>query len=602
MSRVEVLGVPGTFLVALLGVGAAITADVVPGVFSVDDNNYLINVVALRHGRVTVPQTDGLPPSSELLFFDPGPWTRSVTSTPVASTAPPLYAPIALPFSFLGWRGLVALNTLAYLATTTLVFVYVRRHASAAPTPWLAAAAFALAGFSIEYAQGVWPHMLSVSLCTAGILLGARVAARGRVHDAVMAGALLGVAAGVRYQNVILLGAVGAGLLVFAGRRWTTIAAFAASAAIPLAASSAINYARLGSLNPISKGPGYMTLGVGAHAAGPWWDPLVMLWAKVVDFSARPPITGAGTEGWLHYEAATGAHLMLADTLQKGFVQSAPWALVGFLVLAAVWMVPRYFDAATSRQLRFMSMPVAALLAVMSLTAGRHEGYTFNQRYLLELVPLTAIAFALALDRVAWRPRDVAIGALAGALVVMAILTLTPPVGTSADSLWLLRHVLLFKTPIVLGAMLVAGWLLAARIRHGPFAAALAIGLCLGWGFTLHHADDLRASHRSRQYNADRTARLAQVVQDGMVIVSYWYGDDAAVPLLLERDFVVLDTRADEGRDAPALVRDLLGRGRRVLLLGEGFPPAVLARVVNGLERKRLPVPGLDLYELSPGQ
>jgi hypothetical protein len=594
--------VPATFVVALIGLGAAITADVVPGVFSVDDNNYLINVVALRHGRVTVPQTDGLPPSAELLFFDPGPWTRTVTSTPVASTAPPLYAPIALPFSFGGWRGLVALNTAAYLLTSLMVFAYTRQHATRELTPWLAAAAFALAGFSIEYAEGVWPHMLSVGLCTAGILLGARAAGQGGVRDAALAGAALGIAAGVRYQNVILLAGLGAGLLVFAWRRWLAIAAFAAGAAVPLAASSAINYARLGSLNPISKGPGYMTLAVGAHASEAWWDPLVMLWAKVVDFSARPPITGAGTEGWLHYEPATGAHLMLADTLQKAFVQSAPWALVGFLVLAAAWIAPRYFDATTSRQLRFMSMPVAALLAVMSLTSGRHEGYTFNQRYLLELVPLTAIAFALALDRVAWRPPLVAVGAVAGALIVMAILTLTPPVGTAADGLWLLRHVLLFKTPIALGAMLVAGWLLAARFRHGPLAAAVAIGLCLGWGFTLHYADDVRASHRSRRYNAQRTARLAPVVQDGMVIVTYWYGDDAAVPLLLERDFLMLDTRADEGRDAPALVRELLGRRRRVLLLGEGFPAPVLARVVNGLEKKRLPAPGLDLYELSAAQ
>jgi hypothetical protein len=75
---------------------------------------------------LTVPQTDGLPPSAELLFFDPGPWTRTVTATPVASTAPPLYALVALPFSVFGWRGLVALNTLAFLATSLLIFVFVQ--------------------------------------------------------------------------------------------------------------------------------------------------------------------------------------------------------------------------------------------------------------------------------------------------------------------------------------------------------------------------------------------------------------------------------------------------------------------------------------------
>ena len=58
-----------------------------------------------------MPGTGGLPPSRELLYFDPAATGREVTTTPVASTAPPLYAPLALPFLLLGWRGLVLLNT-----------------------------------------------------------------------------------------------------------------------------------------------------------------------------------------------------------------------------------------------------------------------------------------------------------------------------------------------------------------------------------------------------------------------------------------------------------------------------------------------------------
>ena len=122
----------------------------VPGVFTPDDNNYLINVLMFREGRVTVANTEGLKPSRELLFFDPAPWSRAVEKTPVASTAPPLYAPMALPFSFAGWRGLVALNTLAFLVATLVVFLYAGRHATSSSTPWLAAAAFALGGYVID--------------------------------------------------------------------------------------------------------------------------------------------------------------------------------------------------------------------------------------------------------------------------------------------------------------------------------------------------------------------------------------------------------------------------------------------------------------------
>ena len=165
---------PRLLAVAVLVLGMAVSFTVVPGVFSVDDNNYLINVLALRQGRFTVANTEGLSPSRELLFFDPAPSARAVDSTPVGSTAPPLYALLALPFLPFGWRGLVALNTLAYLATTVMVFLYTRRYATETSTAWMAAAAFALGGFVIEYAQGVWPHALSIALCTGGILAAGR--------------------------------------------------------------------------------------------------------------------------------------------------------------------------------------------------------------------------------------------------------------------------------------------------------------------------------------------------------------------------------------------------------------------------------------------
>jgi len=182
---------PAQFLAVLAVLGLLITINVVPGIFIVDENNYLVNVVALRQGRVSVPNTDGLPPSRELLFFDPAPGTRQVASTPVVSVAPPLYAPMALPFSFFGWRGLVALNTLAYLAAVAIVFVYTRRYATDRLTPWLGAAAFGLGGFAIEYAEGVWPQALSLCLVAGGMAAAGRAIDEDRVRSAALAGFLL---------------------------------------------------------------------------------------------------------------------------------------------------------------------------------------------------------------------------------------------------------------------------------------------------------------------------------------------------------------------------------------------------------------------------
>ena len=54
---------------ALVVLGTLLSSLVVPGVFTVDDNNYFVNVVMLRDGSVTLRNTAGLPPTNELLAF-----------------------------------------------------------------------------------------------------------------------------------------------------------------------------------------------------------------------------------------------------------------------------------------------------------------------------------------------------------------------------------------------------------------------------------------------------------------------------------------------------------------------------------------------------
>ncbi len=588
-------------IVALAALGVLVFVYAVPGVFTTDDDNYLINVLLLRQGRVTVANTEGLTPSSELLFFEPGPWTRAVESTPVASTAPPLYALVAWPFSFGGWRGLVALNTLAYVATTLMVFAYARRYGTGQSTPWLAAAAFALGGFAIEYAQGVWPQALSMALCTAGIAAAGRGIEGAALRWAAAAGALLAFATGIRYQNAIILAAAAGGVWLLTDRRWRASVAFGCSAAIPLAASAVINHARVGSWNPISKGRDYLNVPAFESAgAARWSDPIVMFWAKLVDFSVRPQLTGRSVEGWLTYDPVTGAHLMLGDVLQKAFFQSAPWAILGFLLFLLAWLPWIRIPDAQRRQLRLLSLVAGAVLIVFAFSGvTRHEGFVFNQRYLLELLPLAAVAFAWSLDGVLLKPQPLTIGAIAGTTAVLLILLGTPRVGGPDVPMWTFRQVALFKLPLLLATSLAIVWKLArTRSRLTPLLAGLA-GACLAWGLTLHLADDVAASHRTRDYNRRQTAALSQALPDYSALIAYWYHKDGAVPLLFNKDIVIIDAGADEGRDAAKLAGELLGRNRRVFLLKTGFPDDVLRRSVDGLHTKAVEQTELPLVEIT---
>jgi hypothetical protein len=572
-------------LIGVLGLGILLSVTVIPGVFTIDDNNYLVTVLALRQGRVTIANTEGLPPSRELLFFDPTSKSRVVNSTPVASTAPPLYAFLALPFSFLGWRGLVALNTLAYLATIVMVYHYTRRYSTQSSTPWLAAGAFAFGGYSIEYALGLWPQALSFALCAAGIVAASGIVDNRRSVALVPAGAasgfLLALAAGVRYQNAIVLAAVAAAIVLLSGsRRWKAGAAYLLCAAVPLSVSAVVNHARFDSWNPISKGPGYLSLPVPAGATA-FLDPLVMFWSWVVDYSAHPELADPSVRGWLQYDPQTGAHMIFGAIAKKALVQSAPWIVLAFLMFVAAWLPAMRFDRGRRQQLRLLSFVAVAIITTFALAGpDRHDGLSFNARYLLELLPLGAVAFAWALDgRLATKAAPLEIGAILGGGLVAIVLFSTPLVGGPSVPLWTVRQFAILKTPLLLAVLLGTLWLMDVFGKGRPALLLATVGACLGWGLILHLGTDVGMSQFMRARSLTRTRVLAEVLPDRSALLAYWGNSNPAGPLLLGRDVIVLDVAADEGSDAPALVKHLLAQNRRAFVIDDGMTPALFRRI-----------------------
>ena len=626
MSRESsILGLPVAFVVGLLVLGATLLVTSIRGVFTVDEANYLVTVLGVRAGSSHVPNTAGLSPSRELLFFDPGPWTRVVARAPVASVAPPLYAAMALPFSYAGWRGLVALNVLAYLAVVTVVFVYARGHAAKAFTPWLAAGAVGLGAYLPEYAQGLWPHMLSVALCTGGIYAASRSLDSGRVAAAAMAGLLLGLATGVRYQNAALIAAAGFGLFIEcmshlrrprvraskigradgrsselgdARRHMQALAAFVAATALPLAASAAINHSRFESWNPISKGSGY--LHVPLPSTGPsLFDPLVMFWGLVIDFTVRPLLHGPDVETWWRYDAVTHTHLMYGLIEKKALVQSAPWALLGMCALSVSLRPSGTRINGRQKHLRFLCLIVGAVFTTFAFAGvTRHDGLAFNQRYLLEAVPFLAVAFAWAVETRAFQPRLFVWGGSAGAVLALAPLLLTPVEGTAAASFWIFRHLGVMKLPLLLGALLVAAWSASMRWPRLRGSVALLAGMCVAWGCALHAVTDLQASRYVRGVNEARADALARVLPDHSAVVTHWGYKEGAVPLLLDRDLVILNAHADEAAATPRHVEELLRAGRRVFVVADGFPADMLERVVSGRAAQPIAEAPLRVLEL----
>ena len=230
----------------------------------------------------------------------------------------------------------------------------------------------------------------------------------------------------------------------------------------------------------------------------------------------------------------------------------------------------------------------------------RHEGLSFNQRYLLELLPLAAVGFAWALDGLKVRAQPVLAGGIVGRPDRRAdSARYTGSAVALRMSLWLAqipRAVEASASPV--RRRLASCGSLPDRGRvSGPCWAAAA-GLCLGWGLTLHLADDVAASHRLRGRKLAETEALGRVLPDGSALVAYTGYKDAAVPLLFDRDIVILDARARRGEGCARSDWELLARDRRVFLLQDGFPGEILSDVRAGWQVVRVPNPGTNIVEL----
>jgi hypothetical protein len=585
--------IPRSLAVLLALFGAVLTVTVIPGVFTVDEPNYMVSVGALRSGHFSLPGTEDLPASEELAYFDVGGFAAQVPRPGVRSVVPPLYAYLALPFAYLDWRGLVLLNTLAFLAILWAVFHYTRDVTRSRAAPWVAVTAAGLGSYAIEYAQGLWPHMLSAALCASGIFAALRAAAGRRPRLAAASGLLIGAAVGIRYQNIALAAVVAATLPLRRKGAARNLAAYAVGLALPLLVCSVTNFYRIGSWNPISKGARYLRVEGTAALESPASATVRAFATRVVDFRWHPRREWAdGTVPFvLHPHPESGAFVLLG-AVKKAWLQSAPWAALALVVPAAAWSGWRGRPATGRDPLRALGLIVWSTLGFFSAVGlARTDGFCFNQRYFLELVPLAAVALAIVLDAHPLQRGALLAGAALATLAAAGTLRLDP-----SDPL---RHDLISLLPLLLAVLLLGGWRLAEQ-RQSRHLLSAGLAACIAWAFAVHVGDDLPASRTLRQRAAAEMTALAPHLPAGAAVFTWGAHRNAVAPLQLDRDLVILDALRDRGRDAPRLVRALLARQRRVFVVTAGFPPDVLGAMGDGLAIRfvlREPVP---LVELSP--
>jgi hypothetical protein len=593
------------WLLALLVVFVAgLTLSAVPAPFSIDDCNYLTSTIALKHGQLSVPGTEDLTPSRELLAFDPWRRYRIVTSSPVAPVVPPLYAPVALPFYFLGWRGLVLLNALGVALTLAATYSLVRELSGARAPALLSALTLMVGGYVLEYGQGLWPHGLSLALATWGYVFAFRARRRDSLPYAAVAGVLLAWASGVRYQNAVFLAAIGLTLVLWHPRRVKAGSAFIVGAAPVFLTTSLINHARIGSYNPLSKGAQYLTDLTRGDASSRLSDSLLALYARVVDYSANPAFVGEASAQLLPKSLHRGAFIVFG-AVKKAWLQSSPWLSVVLVALVLSWVgrralfprgaasVSREREEGVVRELRALSIPVCVMLLLFAWSGtNRHEGWSFNQRYFLELVPLCAMALGLSFSM--RLPSWAALGAGGALGVGLAV----PPLLLSSQAP--MRVDALLFVPLLLAAVFALVWALGTRLPRLRRFDGLLLGMTLGWACAVHLGDDVRAANSRRSDN--RTwldAGRQAVVGERVALVAGPGTRDALCGLHVERDLVLVDPTADGAEDMQLLVDELLDDGRRVYV-SDGAPFIVRGMIEDEHPTRTALPPPRSFIEVKP--
>jgi hypothetical protein len=141
-----------------------------------------------------------------------------------------------------------------------------------------------------------------------------------------------------------------------------------------------------------------------------------------------------------------------------------------------------------------------------------------------------------------------------------------------------------------------------AAARSGRWLAALA-GTALGWALAVHLGDDLPASRALRRQSVmlERAyERALPAPSEPAALVAWWGMKDAAGPLLLDRDLVVLDARNDDAETLGRLIDDLQAAGRRVLVVANAFPRRSLGPALAGRTTRTVRSGPVTLLELAP--
>ncbi|WP_028877105.1 hypothetical protein [Teredinibacter turnerae] len=577
------------------------------GHFSIDEATYHLTVNAMLNG-------DFIHVGNGYSDFS----SRELNSALLVATRdglvaqyPPFYAFICLPvYALIGYKGLILVNCFAFLGSAFLVYkLSIAWHADQSSS-LVAAALFVVATFAPDYAVAGWPHsFVGFLLLSAFYLYFVSLPCGNKQSNFLgylLAGGLLGVALGVRYDSIFMFGAMLLGALVSRPVNGKAIGFMILGAAPFCILLAIINGSKFGDFSLLTYGqsggntdtsaytPLLLILLVGAIAAAllPLWlllrlcvvvaliglalalfvSPVELIFKKFIlgvyqilidlrvrDLSIVEPALSRGSAGELIYFGG----------IKKSLVQSIPWGVLLLLPVAKI------FKSAWCRQGArvelFFLLPIVCFFVPYCYLAW-HGGMSLNLRYFVPVLPflsvliakvLTDVSGTMQLSSLSRRGLLTALGIGFFALFVYFRALGSVSYSEEQD----LLKVLLLDAPLWIALVLTILLILlysfpASRSAHFVYSAFA--GLALLWAASVSYGYDFPRSVELRKRNGTIAVVAEREIPNHSILFTSYA--DPFWSIVENKDVYIANPLLDSFESMGATVEFSLGQDRRVFL------------------------------------
>lgn len=467
---------------------------------------------------------------------------------------PPFYAFISAPFyKMFHLQGLFILNILSFAGTIYFLYLFSLYLFDNRKIAERVVIVYVFSTFAVEYAIGLWPHILSVLLIVSGnyFILKYLKSDNAYLFHLLTGSAILSIATGVRLQNIVFFGLALAAVIFI--KRDSKAVLLSLLAGLPfIVFQGVINKSRFGSFDPFSYGH-YKGKNLGYYLQYPEYFVLVGLFVflfflmvrkrklslkikySIISLSALVLITGIFSNKvlsgifyyWLYtfycnlvdltvfyntkdlIKGESGA-LLFGGIVKKSILQSCPYLLLSFLT--PVFMFRGKIEKNISVFLTALFIVPLAFISFFFF----HGGYAFNVRYAMELLPFAVILFCWLIRDIVFKWKEILIAAILSS-VLPFIFYYQKGAGLNTERFIL--YFPLFIAFLLLILFIIRGIKNEFTGEKNPAFLNIVILVALFYSFSAGWTGDLVSSRRVRLNNLYSYSSLSKIIKDDSLVV-----------------------------------------------------------------------------------